>query len=199
MDRFSETEIVFSQCLNRCKNLCEFQEYTEEKISKVLDTTDLLRASVVLCVSAYDFLAHEIFRIEAIERYRTGREMRRFSLPFNIAVASSNEIETLIDNHVRNTNSYKSFVDPAKFSDAMGCFVETPWDKIAGKLNRRAPDLKKRIKAIYNWRNRIAHEADIKPVYAGVELWPIQKSDVVKAISDIEEVGIASIDVLRES
>lgn len=199
MDRFSEAETRFLECLARCKGICEFQSYTEEKNTAVLDTTDILRASVVLCVSAYDFLVHELFRIEVIARYQTGRNIKRFSLPFRITIANSSEIEGLIDAHVREANSYKSFVDPGKFSEAFGCFIEAPWDKIAKDLNCNAPDLKTRIRAIYRWRNRIAHEADINPVYAGVEFFPILKDDVIQAINDIEVVGMACIEVLRNA
>lgn len=120
-------------------------------------------------------------------------------VPFEVAAAAtSTKVESLLEAHVCQVNSYKSFVDPKKYSDAMGCFVSNPWDRVAAKLGRDAQSVKQRVRTIYRWRNRIAHEADINPALAGVELWPIDKQDVVEAIHDVEKVGLASIEVLRE-
>lgn len=199
MDRFIETEARFQECLQRARGVCELQEYLSVNHTGVLDTTDMLRAAVVLCVSAFDFLIYETFCIEVLHRYRGRRSMSRFHIPFDVTIVDPSEAEAIIENHVRETNSYKSFVDPRRYSDAMGCFVSAPWDRMAAKLGRDPSLLKQRVRAIYRWRNRIAHEADINPVLAGVELWPIEKRDVIDAINDFEEVGLASIAVLRES
>lgn len=198
MDRFTQAEDKFRGCLSRSLGICELQQYLSDNNSSVLDTTDILRASVVLSVSAFDFLIHELFRIEVIARYRTGRTINRLVLPFNVTVTENSNIEMLIEAHINHINSYKSFVDPGKYADAIGCFVEAPWEKIAIKTSRDVSEIKTRIRAIYRWRNRIVHEADINPVYSGVGLWAIEKDDVVNAISDIEQIGIASVDILRE-
>nr|WP_146055787.1 HEPN domain-containing protein [Bosea psychrotolerans] len=161
--------------------------------------TDMLRASVVLSVSAFDYLVHEIFRVEAIRRLKAKRPVSRFTVPFNILNHDNADFEMHLDAHIREINSYKSFVDPKKFSEALGCFVADPWTKIATQIGSRPDELKTRIRAIYRWRNRIAHEADINPVLSGIGLWPIHKSDVVGAIEDIELVGVASVKLLRES
>lgn len=199
MDSFTETKERFVECLQRARTICELQGYLSDTHSKALDTSDMLRASVVLCISAFDFLVHELFRIEVVNRYRSGTSVRRVQLPFDTAIASESRKEELIESHVREINSYKSFVDPGKFSEAMGCFVEDPWSKISAKLGQDPSEVKRRIRSIYRWRNRIAHEADINPVYAGIELWPIDKDDVIGAVSYIERVGLASVEVLRES
>lgn len=199
MDRFSETESRFKECLQRARCVCELQEYLCNNHADVLDTTDMLRAAVVLSVSAFDFLLHEIFLIEVLSRYRSGRSVSRFHIPFDATIAASSDVEMIIEKHVRQTNSYKSFVEPGKYSEAMGCFVASPWDKVAAKLGHDTSPVKQRVRAVYQWRNRIAHEADINPVFAGVELWPIAKQDVVDAIDDFEAIGLASIEVLRDS
>ncbi len=199
MDRFSETQERFSECLRRARAICDLQDYMSKGYSGALDTSDMLRSSVVLCVSAFDFLIHELFRIETIERYRTARSVSRIQLPFDVAIVQDTTKEELIESHIRQTNSYKTFVDPGKYSEAMGCFVDDPWSRVSNKLGKDSRSLKKRIRSIYKWRNRIAHEADINPVYGGIELWPIERQDVLDALSDIEEVGNASVDVIRES
>lgn len=198
MDRFAETEDRFKACLKRARGFCDLQQYLADNHTDALDSSDMLRSAVVLCVSAFDFLVHELFRIEVIARYRGGKAVDRLLLPFEVAITQTSSIEAMIESHVKDTNSYKSFVDPGKYSEAMGCFVNAPWDKVAAKLGTDSSTIKNRVRAIYRWRNRIAHEADINPVYAGVELWPIMKKDVVDAIDDFETLGIASIEVLRE-
>lgn len=198
MDDYSSTEGVYRASLSRARDLCELQEYLTKTYSPALDTTDMLRAAVVLGVSAFDYLVHELFRIEVLVRHRDRRLIERLHIPFNVGVSDSAIRENLIDNYVRETNSYKSFVDPGKFSEAMGCFVQAPWLRISEHLGEQEKPLKKRLRTIYRWRNRIAHEADINPVLAGVELWPIEKFDVLDAINDLERIGLATIAVLRK-
>jgi hypothetical protein len=121
MDRFQETELRFKECLQRARGVCELQEYLAAKHSAALDTSDMLRAAVVLCVSAFDFMIHEIYRVEVLARFKSGKSVRRLHIPFEAAIAGSSDIEALIDAHVRDVNAYKSFVDPTKFAEAMGC------------------------------------------------------------------------------
>jgi len=123
--------------------------------------------------------------------------VRKLYVPFKVSITDPSDVESIIENHIRETNSYKSFVDPGKFAEAMGCFVDSPWEQIAAELEQDPKMLKQRVRAIYRWRNRIAHEADINPVFAGVELWPISKEDVVDAIDDLEKIGVASMKVMR--
>jgi len=199
MDEFSNLESTFRSSIVRSKALCDLQDYLAKNYSGALDSTDMLRASLVLSVSAFDYLVHEIIRIETIRRFKLKRSIDRINIPFNILNSDVSDIETRLDAHVREVNSYKSFVDPGKFSEAIGCFVSTPWEKIATEMGISADQIKSRVRAIYRWRNRIAHEADINPVLSGIELWPIDKFDVVSAIRDIEGVGLLSIKVIRDN
>ena len=188
----------YKRCLERALAICELQGYLAAKHTEALDTTDMLRSAVVLCVSAFDFLLHEVFRVEVAWRYRSGRSISRLLVPFDLTTAPVTDVEFLLAAHVKEINSYKSFVDPGKYSEAMGCFVNNPWERVSAKLNHNSSSVKQRVRLIYRWRNRIAHEADVNPVLAGVELWPIEKQDVVDAISDIKRIGLASVEVIRE-
>lgn len=196
MDKFSSSEEAFSRSLYRARALCGLHAYLSGNISKALDTSDILRAAVVLCVSAFDFLIHEIFRIEVSIRYQNQVSIDRLRIPFDVVV-SSRPTEELIDEHIVEMNSYRSFVDPGKYAEAMSYFVSHPWSRVATKLGKSERSLKQRLRMIHQWRNRIVHEADIKPVLAGVELWPINHQDVLDAVRDIECLGEASIAMLR--
>ncbi len=197
MDRFGEVETRFSACLTRARSICEIQAYLENEHTSALDTSDLLRASVVLTVSAYDFLIHEVFKLEVLFRLQQKTPIKRLQIPFEASISPPDEIEEIVLNSVNEANSYKSFVDPGKYSEAIGCFVDTPWERVGEIMSSNPKDVRRSVRAIYRWRNRIAHEADINPVYAGVELWEISKMDVTEAIDLIEKVGHATITLLR--
>jgi len=163
----------------------------------VLDTTDLLRASIVLSISAFDYLIHELFRIEVLRRHEERRPIARLEIPFNVHAADDESRGALLEKFIVERNSFRSFVDPVKYADAMGCFFQSPWDKVGAQLGKGSEELKARLKLIYRWRNRIAHEADINPSLAGIELWPILKSDVLDAVWDLEQIGLATVAVVR--
>ena len=196
MDDYSPAEHAFENALERARHLCEIQSYLATQYTPALDTSDMLRAAVVLIVSAFDFLIHEIFRIEVIGRYKKGIAVGKLNVPFGVLIANSG-VENLIEDYVRKYNAHRSFVDPGKYAEAMSFFVAHPWSRISAQTGKAEDAMKRRLRAIYGWRNRIAHEADIKPVLAGVELWPIAAQDVLDALKDIETLGIASINVLR--
>lgn len=196
MDEFSSSEEAFCRSIERARALCGIQSILSGSVSKALDTSDILRAAVVLCVSAFDFLIHDIFRVEVGIRYRKKHSIDRLKIPFDVVV-SGRPMDASIDEYVAEMNSYRSFIDPGKYAEAMGCFVSHPWTRLAVALGQEERSLKERLRSIYQWRNRIVHEADIKPVLAGVELWPIEHQDVLDAVEDIGSLGAASIDLLR--
>jgi hypothetical protein len=107
MTEYSTAEEAFRTSLVRAQGLCELQEYLSDSYSRVLDTSDMLRASVVLSVSSFDFLIHEIYRIEVLVRYKYGNQIKNLSIPFNIHVSPTSEKEKLIDRYIREANSYK--------------------------------------------------------------------------------------------
>jgi hypothetical protein len=196
MDRFSETNERFHVCLYRSISICHLQGIFARQ-SPVIDTTDMLRSSVVLSVSAFDFLVHEVIRIEVRHRAQNNLPIRNLQIPYDIAIEEGKDFANSLEMYVKEVNSYKSFFDPEKYSDSLRPLIETPWLKVCDLLNVNAKDHKFRIKAIYRWRNRIAHEADINPDLSGIRLWGILQSDVEDAISDIRKLGEATVELLR--
>lgn len=200
MDNFDEIEEVYLSGLTRCRHLCELQDYLSASYGPALDTSDMLRASVVLCVSSFDFLVHECFRVAVIKSYKSGVAHAKIQFPFEALVETEeNKKLEIIDSHIRHSNSFKSFVHPAKFAEALSCFFDRPWDNVSAVCGKESKALKSRLRNVYRWRNRIAHEADVKPVLAGVELWPIEKQDVLEAINDVEEIGTSTIELFRRN
>ena len=188
MDEWVRVRTVFSGNINRAKSLCEIQEHLE-KHYKALDTTDILRSAVVLAVSAFDYVVHEIFRVEILRRYRVGEEVKGVTIPFSLLLLEHKKRERALEDFVVEMNSYKSFVHPDRVADALRAFVEDPWSKMTEELGTDRKDERDNLLRIYRWRNRIAHEADINPAHAGVEAWPIDRGDVLRAVGDVERIG----------
>lgn len=198
MDARTAAEEAFRKALLRARALCDLQEYLERNHTAALYVDDMLRAAVVMTVSAFDYLVHEVYRVEAVICFRERRLVPRIELPLSVIHASDRDIESLVGEYVREKNSYKTFVDPGKFAEAISVFVDDPWDKIASELGVSSRVAKTRLRAIYRWRNRIAHEADINPEYAGAELWPIVRDDVRDAINEVESLGQCLLSVMRQ-
>lgn len=180
---------------DRADGLWNIFEYIKASAPAALDCSDILRSSLVLTVSAFDLFMHDIYRGEVLDRLRSGRSTPALKVPFDAVIASGTSQIELIDECISRENSYKSFVAPDKVADCLRVLVENPWDKISSELGESARNLKVRLKGVVDLRNRIAHEADVNPAYAGIELWPIYSADVSTSITFIRNLshGIARV------
>lgn len=199
MDDYQEVKIAFVASIERARGLVGLKQYLENNYSSAVETDDLLRASVVQAVSAFDFLMHQTFRVEVKRRFSSQCPVNNFHIPFSILHSDETHKLREIEEFVVDRNSHRTFVDPAKVGEALAHFLENPWDKISSQTDLDATTLKKQLKRIYRWRNRIAHEADINPANAGVELWPIFSEDVILALQVIRDLGLAIISALKNS
>jgi hypothetical protein len=154
-----------------------------------LDCDDILRSAIVLVISSFDLLIHDLFRMEVLYRFQNKITVNYVKINFASVVASSEIQLKLIDEQIRIENSYRSFVSPDKLSECMRAFSNHPWQGIALAFGSEPEYCKIRLKAIVDLRNRIAHEADINPNYGGIELWPIYEEDVFQAIDFIYKLG----------
>lgn len=199
MTEFTSTEQKFGKAIERAKSLCALQQYLAENHSTVLDTSDILRAAVVQGVSALDFLLHEVNHIETMRRLKSKKPIKKIEIPLQLLNLDDDLRYAHIEEHVKKKNSYKTYVDPQKLGEMLSCFVEHPWQKISSYLDEDEKALKTRLSFIYRWRNRIAHEADVNPAYAGVSLFSIDRDDVEGALSDILSLGNTVVELLRSS
>jgi len=164
-------------------------EYMKANSPAALDCSDILRSSVMLAVSAFDLFIHEIYRLEVLDRFDSKKGITLLKVPFGAVIATGAMQIEIIDECVRRENSYKSFVAPDKVADILRILVENPWDKISIEMNTSSHDLKSTLKGVVDLRNRIAHEADVNPAYAGIELWPIYSDDVAASIKFLRALG----------
>jgi hypothetical protein len=160
----------------------------------VVDATDILRAQIVLTVSALDHYVHEITRLGMIEVFNGLRPptnaFRRFQVTIDSAMVG---LETAGDSswfelEIREKHSYLAFQYPDRIADAIRLFSPCElWPSVASEFGSSVQEVKIRLQLIVERRNKIAHEADLDPSYPGT-CWPISHNDAENATAFIERL-----------
>ncbi|WP_439631043.1 hypothetical protein [Shinella sp.] len=198
MERFNDAISTFEHASDRARQMVNLFDALSALRRQDPANDDALRSAYFQAVSSFDFFAHELAAIEAQHRFKEGLKTRNITLPMEIMTIQDPEARvTAAESQIRQANSYKAFVDPAKLAEMLSCYCPTPWQKIVDRMNqgKEAPDrrtaeqIKGQLKSIWKRRNQIAHEADVNPTLAGIRLWPIDKPDTELTISFILEVG----------
>ena len=160
----------------------------------VVDATDILRAQIVLTVSALDHYVHEITRLGMIEVFDGLRPptnaFRRFQVTIDAAMLGLGTTgdSSWFAQEIREKHSFLAFQYPDRIADAIRLFSPCElWPSVASKFGLSVQDVKIRLKLIVERRNKIAHEADLDPSYPGT-CWPISHSDAEKAAKFIERL-----------
>ncbi len=166
-----------------------------------LDTTDILRASLIMAVSSLDHFIHEVVRIGMLEAYRAARARTPSFLRFQVTlegvlqVSSGIDSEAWLDQQIRDRHGYQSFQTPESIAEAIRLVSNASlWDEVAQRQGMDAQEIKDRLKLIVQRRKKIAHEADIMPDYAGQLAYsdlrsPIDPGMVEGAVDFIEQVA----------
>ena len=187
----------FCYSIQRIEDLHSVHTALSAKLTEAIDLSDILRAEIVLTISAFDFFLHEITRLGMIECFLGVRErsqgFQRFLIPMRSAVALDLNFFEL---EVREKHRFQSFQQPDKVADAIRNFSDVPlWANVANFLNQDASQVKLSLSLIVDRRNKIAHEAD-KSVVFPHDLWPIDKDTVLENINTIRKIGAAIFDVV---
>jgi RiboL-PSP-HEPN len=168
----------------------------------VLDLMDILRAALVIAVSAFDHLVHEIARIGMLETYDNKRPMtdafRRFSVTMENVLAGAATPGSLqwLDDEIRRQHSWISFQQADKVAQAIRLVSSKKlWEEIGTILGIDARSAKDRLNLIVDRRNRIAHEADMDYSSPGAR-WPIDEASVQDAIDVLVQIADAIYQVV---
>ena len=198
MDRFNDAVAAFDHATDRAKQMVVLYDALSALRRGDPANDDALRSAYIQVVSSFDFFAHELAAIEASFRYANDVLTKNISIPMNIVTMQDKQTRIdAVDANIRQSNSYKSFVDPSKLGKMLSCYCTEPWSKITECMNREVPEVDKRsadqikgqLKSIWNRRNKIAHEADVNPTLAGISLWPIDKQDTELTINFVRRIG----------
>ncbi|HBK96465.1 MAG TPA: hypothetical protein DD001_03620 [Microcoleaceae bacterium UBA10368] len=189
----------FRISIARVRHLIAVHNSLKAQASSVLDLSDMLRASLVLAVSALDYYIHEVVRIGMLEIHRGQRPEPPAFSGFQISLGSARvginagqNIDSWLEDEIRQRHSYKSFQKPDNIAEAVRLICDKNlWEAVSinmGRLAKDAKDIKQQLSRIVDRRNKIAHEADIDPAYSIGDRWPIDELLVNEAVDFLEQV-----------
>lgn len=183
---------AFRDCIARVEHLGGLHRATASLMTPAVDLSDLLRAQVVLTVSALDYYIHEVTVLGMVEIFEGRRPatdaFRRFRISLSAAPHGA-VTSRLLENEIRERHSYLSFQQPDKIADALRNISSIQlWKEVAAQVGVPENSLKSQLRLIVDRRNKIAHEADIDPSYPGSR-WPISRSDVAESLSFVQRIG----------
>lgn len=186
----------FRENIIRVQDLGGLQSALDSATTSALDLTDLLRAQIVMIVSALDLYIHEITRVGMLEVYNGSRPQTDAFLKFQVSLdsaiqgVSNSSRDEWLETEIRTRHSHLSFQEPNKIADAVRRFSSCElWPSVATMLNLDIREVKGRLSAIAKRRNQIVHEADLDPTYPGtITRWSISPADVSETLVFIQDV-----------
>lgn len=185
---------IFRDNISRIRKNIHIYNQLHPLTHTTIDLSDMLRAQIVLIVSALDHYFHEAIRVRMCEIMSSDiaapPNYPKFQISLNDHFASHDSagVEWL-DTAIRREHSWRSFQD----GDEIAKVVKYIYDgNIWEGISRRMPpltnaDIKRKLSLIVKRRNQIAHEADLNHLSPGAR-WPIDVQDVIDAVDFIESV-----------
>ncbi len=199
----------FRENLSYVKNLATIhQAFAAGNTTPTLDLSDILRAEIILAVSALDKFIHDLVRMGMLEILSGPRSptpaYRRFPFSMEAVIFTrSNPTEEELLNYfgeeIRNRQEWQSFQYPDKIADAIRLVSQIDlWKEVANQLGTTdAKTVKEQLKMFVDRRNKIAHEADNipTPTLLGGR-WPIDPALANEAVEFIEKLAEAIYNVV---
>lgn len=187
---------LFRISIARVRDLIAVHNSLKAQASSVLDLSDMLRAALVLAVSALDYYIHEVVRIGMLEIHRGQRPEPPAFSGFQISLGNARaginagpNIDSWLEDEIRQRHSYKSFQQPNAIADAVRLICDKKlWEEVSINMGSPAKDIKQQLSLIVDRRNKIAHEADIDPTLSLGNCWPIDELLVNEAVDFLEQV-----------
>lgn len=185
----------FNISINRVRDLIAVHNSVKAQSTTALDLSDILRAALVLSISALDYYVHEVVRLGMLEIQQGSRQdppaFSRFPISLGSArqgLSSAPNLDWLED-EIRQRHSYKSFQQPNNIADAIRLISDKKlWEEVGHVMGKPAGDIKNQLSIIVDRRNKIAHEADINPTLGLGDRWRIDESLVNNAVDFIEQL-----------
>jgi hypothetical protein len=142
---------------------------------------EILRAELVLIVSAFDTYIHDIVLEVLRHKYVNGKKNSYMQhIITKNAIVSENQFVSKI----RETHGFKTFQAPKKVSDAIGLLdIANIWSYFTS-----FPNIETTLSLIVQRRNHIAHESDINPANGLGEKWPIDLFMVQEVVKTIQTI-----------
>jgi len=184
----------FRQNVDRVRNIHAIYLRVSSMVTPAMDLTDVLRAEIVMIVSALDHYVHEVTRLGMLEVFDGKRPATPAFLRFDVSLEcmlgamTSATSGGWLESEIRTRHGFQSFQNPEKVADALRLFSNAElWKAVAAELKEDPRTLKDRVELLVQRRNKIAHEADLDPSFPGV-LWPINPPMAEHAIQFVSDL-----------
>jgi hypothetical protein len=193
----------FHISISRVRDLIAIHNSIKAQSTPDLDLSDILRAALVLAVSALDYYVHEVVKLGMLEIHQGIRPEPPAFAKFQINLGSAREglsvdvsLDYWLEDEIQQRHSYKSFQSPKNIAEAVKLISDKKlWEEVGKVMNRTAKDVKQgaedvkqQLGIIVDRRNKISHEADIDPTLGLGNRWNINEADVNNAVDFIEKV-----------
>ncbi|MEU8333774.1 hypothetical protein [Micromonospora sp. NPDC048839] len=191
---------MFRKNMAYARNLSATAIALARQVTTAINTDDLLRASLVQGVSAFDHFIHEEVCARMILTQQGSHPMAKGYVRFRVSLDSVNQAlagsgVSWLESEIREQHGYLSFQNPDKVADALRLVTDASvWPAVGGHLNRKHEDLKRQLKLIVDRRNKIAHEADTDPTPPRTR-YPIEEPMVRQSLDFLEQLAEAIIAV----
>ncbi len=183
----------FRESMSRVEHLGGLHKAISGLTTTAVDTSDLLRAQVVLSVSALDYYVHEVTVLGMVAILEGKRPPTQAFQKYRVSVGSvslgmSIQGSSWFDADIRERHSFLSFQQPDKIADAIRLFSDVKlWQEVAVKMLTTEKAVKDQLKLIVDRRNKIAHEADLDPSFPSTR-WPITTIDVEHTLKFLRDL-----------
>jgi len=178
------------------------------KVTPAISLDELLRAEIVLAVSALDCYVHDIVRIGMTDAFGSGRGEPNAYLAFGVSLgvvknllSATTEVERrgLLDHEIRRLHAFRTFQTAENISQALGLVgIKSVWDKVGNTVGMTSSDVRTQLKLIIDRRNCIAHESDINPTLGIGNKYPIDFPLVESTVDFLDKI-VHALDTIAKS
>ncbi len=166
---------TFKLNIDSVKQLDAIYQYLEQNdVGKTLDLSEILRAEIVLAVSAMDNFISDTLHFGLVHTFEGNRVIPSdFVKPFNdfqvdmqtlvqiINAPSPNDKSLILGEYIRKVNSKNPYQDPKQIESALLLLgIKQLWTKLGVELSQKGDDVRRELANIVWQRHKIAHEAD---------------------------------------
>lgn len=165
---------TFKLNMSSVKQIDVIYQYLEQNNVKTIDLSELLRAEIVLSVSALDNFISDVLHLGLVKTFEGNILIPTdFAKPFNdfqidmqtlmqiTNAGTSCEKSSCLSNYIRKVNSKNPYQDPRQIESALILLgIRNLWTKLGAELSMKGDDIKRELANIVWQRHKIAHEAD---------------------------------------
>jgi hypothetical protein len=176
-----------------------------DKVTEAISLDELLRAEIVLALSAVDCYVHDVVRIGMSRLFFGVAQEPNAFLNGTISLGCAKRVHAaqpadrpaLVEEEIRRLHGFRTFQSADNISQALALIgIQGIWEKVGGALAMPVADIRRQVDIIVDRRNRIAHEGDIDPTMGVGTKYQIDHAMVAQSVSLLERVTLAIHDVV---